>query len=194
MSLQERIYSVLIISASEKLNTALEPLLPVSRYSPLRTVKSVSAARRLCNDRSFDFVIINASSLDEDGVKTAIDISKAPGTIVLLIIPSEFYGNIHDKVVGHGVFTLPKPINRQTFITALDFMESAREKIKKMEKKALTFEEKMDEIRLVNRAKWLLISELKMDESQAHRYIEKQAMDKCISKSSVAKDIIKTYS
>ena len=58
----------------------------------------------------------------------------------------------------------------------------------------MQIEEKMEEIRIVNRAKWLLISELKMDEPQAHRYIEKQAMDRCISKREVADEIIKTYS
>ncbi len=41
-----------------------------------------------------------------------------------------------------------------------------------MKKNTLTIEEKMEEIRLVNRAKWLLIRELHMDEPQAHRYIE----------------------
>ena len=51
----------------------------------------------------------------------------------------------------------------------------------------------MEEIRIVNRAKWLLISELKMDEQGAHRYIEKQAMDRCISKRIVAEEIMKTY-
>ena len=52
----------------------------------------------------------------------------------------------------------------------------------------------MAEIRLVNRAKWVLINELKMDEPQAHRYIEKQAMDRCVSKKAVAEEIVKTYS
>ena len=65
--------------------------------------------------------------------------------------------------------------------------------MRKSEKKALSIEEKMEEIRIVNRAKWLLISELKMDEQGAHRYIEKQAMDRCISKRIVAEEIIKTY-
>jgi len=51
----------------------------------------------------------------------------------------------------------------------------------------------MNEIRLVNRAKWLLISELKMTEPDAHRYIEKQAMDRCVSKRRIAEEIIKTY-
>ena len=52
----------------------------------------------------------------------------------------------------------------------------------------------MEEIRLVNRAKWLLIGELKMDEPSAHRYIEKQAMDRCVSKGEVARGILRTYS
>ena len=52
----------------------------------------------------------------------------------------------------------------------------------------------MAEIRLVNRAKWLLITELKMEEPQAHRFIEKQAMDRCVSRRAVAEEIIRTYS
>ena len=71
---------------------------------------------------------------------------------------------------------------------------SAREKLRKTEKKTLSIEEKMEEIRIVNRAKWILIRELKLDEPEAHRYIEKQAMDRCISKRIVAEEIIKTYS
>ena len=51
----------------------------------------------------------------------------------------------------------------------------------------------MEEIRIVNRAKWLLISELKMSEEDAHRYIEKQAMDRCITRRAMAESIIRTY-
>ena len=72
-------------------------------------------------------------------------------------------------------------------------MSSARERLRKSEKKALSIEEKMEEIRIVNRDKLLLISEMHMDESQAHRYIEKQAMDRCVTRKVVAEEIIKTY-
>ncbi len=36
-------------------------------------------------------------------------------------------------------------------------------------------------------------SELKMDEKQAHHFIEKRAMDRCLSKKEIAEEIIKTY-
>ena len=107
---------------------------------------------------------------------------------------SGFAAEIYDKVAEHGVFVLPKPTSKPIIITALSWLSSAREKLRKTEKKTLSIEEKMEEIRIVNRAKWLLISELKMDEQGAHRYIEKQAMDRCVSKKVVAEEIIKTYS
>ena len=62
-----------------------------------------------------------------------------------------------------------------------------------MEKKNASVEEKIEEIRIVNRAKCLLIEQLKMTEPEAHRYIEKQAMDTRLSKREVAEHIIRTY-
>ena len=76
--------------------------------------------------------------------------------------------------------------------TALTWMVSARERLRKTEKKSLTLAEKMEEIRLVNRAKWLLIERRNMDEPTAHRYIEKQAMDRCITRRAVAEEILKS--
>ena len=45
----------------------------------------------------------------------------------------------------------------------------------------------------MNRAKWLLIEELKMTEQEAHRYIEKQAMDRCVTRRAVAEQILSIY-
>ena len=52
----------------------------------------------------------------------------------------------------------------------------------------------MEEIRVVNRAKWMLISKCGMTEEDAHRFIEKQAMDRCVPKKEIAETIISKYS
>lgn len=194
MSLKERSYRVLVVSAAEKLNTALSPLLAEAQYDPILVVSNVSAAKRAWSEQEFDFVIINSPLPDDPGIRLAIDLSASQGTVVLLFVRAELHEDIFDKVVEHGVFTLSKPVPVPAIAHALRWMESARERLRSMEKKTLSFEEKMEEIRLVNRAKWLLISELKMDEPQAHRYIEKQAMDRCIQRREVAEEIIQTYS
>ena len=113
--------------------------------------------------------------------------------MVLFLARTEQYDLAFEKLAEHGVFLLQKPISRPVFSIALDWLISAREGLRKNRTKTLSIEEKMNEIRLVNRAKWLLISELKMTEPAAHRYVEKQAMDRCVPRKQIAEEIIKTY-
>ena len=73
MSLKERVYSVLIVSAAESFNDALSALLPNSNYSPTHFVSNISAAKRALAERTFDFVIINSPLPDDIGTRFAID-------------------------------------------------------------------------------------------------------------------------
>ncbi len=193
MELEERVYSVLIVSAVEKLNTALSSILSDGHHDPVRIVNSLSAAKRAWGERSYDFVLINSPLPEDAGIRFAIDTANVKGTVVVLFLREEVYGEITEQIIEHGVFTLSKPLSRSVLSQALSWMASAFERLKKTEQKTLSIEEKMTEIRLVNRAKWILISELKMDEPQAHRHIEKQAMDRCVSRRTVAEEIIKLY-
>ncbi len=193
MSLKERVYNVLVVSSAEKLNTALSSILTESMCYPAKFVSNISAAKRIWTESSYDFIIINSPLPDDAGIRFAIDAAASKGTVVLLLLRAELYDETREKVVEHGVFTLAKPLSRPVVLNALDWMESARERLKKMDLKTLSVEEKMEEIRTVNRAKWLLISALGMEEPEAHRYIEKQAMDRSLSKRQVAEEIIKTY-
>ena len=194
MSLKERVYSVLIVSAAEGFNDALSSLLPNTKYSPTHFVSNISAAKRALAERAFDFIIISSPLPDDVGTRFAIDTADSQESVVLLMVRAELQEEIYDKVAEHGVFVLSKPTSKPTMVIALSWLSSAREKLRKTEKKTLSIEEKMEEIRIVNRAKWILIRELKFDEPDAHRYIEKQAMDRCISKRIVAEEIISTYS
>ncbi len=193
MSLQERIYSVLVVSASEAFNQALPDVFPVSTFSPICTVNDLSAAKRAVSERDFDILIINSPLPDDAGLRFAVDAVSTYPIVVLFLARAEQYPDAYDKLAEHGVFLMQKPLSKAMFRLAVGWLISARERIRKTEKKTLSIEEKMAEIRLVNRAKWLLISELKMTEPDAHRFIEKQAMDRCLSRRRVAEEIIKTY-
>ena len=193
MSLKERVYSVLTVSSTDSFNNSISSLLPKSKYSPLHIVSSVSAAKRVIAERSYDFVIINSPLPDDTGTRFAIDVCNTGNTVVLLLVRAELHEDVYDKVAEHGVFTLSKPTSKPTILTALNWLTSAREMLNKTQKKTLSIEEKMEEIRIINRAKWLLISNLKMTEQDAHRHIEKQAMDRCIPKRKVAEEIINSY-
>ena len=193
MELKLTTYSVLIASASDKFSSAITGMLPESRYRPVKFASSVSEARRELLERDYDVVIINAPLPDEFGTRFAVDLTKSGGAGVLLLVSSEHFSEIANKLGEYGVFVLPRPTSPSLVTQALTLACATRERMKRVELKAQTMEEKMDEIRLVNRAKWILIDQLKMSEPDAHRYIEKTAMDRCTTKRVVAQSIIRTY-
>lgn len=190
MPLKEQYYSVLIVSSAEKFNQSMEALLPGTGYYPVQTVSSISAAQRCLAERSFDLVIVNAPLPDDIGRKFAIDASCDRGAVVLLLIRNELYEEIFARVMDYGVLTLRKPTSVPMLVQALDWMRATRERMRRLEKKQMTLEEKMAEIRIVNRAKWALIEVQHMTESDAHHYIEKQAMDRCVTRRVIAEEIL----
>lgn len=193
MSGMLRIYSVLLVSAAEKFNSSLLPLFSGSVFDPVTVVDTVAKARRKLDERSYDFVIVNSPLPDEFGRSLSVDTVKNPNAVVLLLVKSEMYEEICFKMIPHGILVGAKPISVRAMQQFLDSMQSIRERLRGVEKKALTLEEKMEEIRLVNRAKWALINACGMTEEDAHRYIQKHAMDECLSKREMAEKLLQTY-
>ncbi len=191
--MKEQSYSLLIVSSSDSINQALLDVFCEPLFSPLNIVTNISAAKRAIKEREFDIVIINAPLSDDTGYKFALDLVESSSSVIMYMAKSELYLYTYDLLVSHGIFTTQKPVSKLFFQSASSWLISARERMRKTEKKELSFEEKMKEIKIINHAKWILITELKMTESEAHRYIEKQAMDRCVSKSNISEEIIKTY-
>ena len=189
----ERRYSVLAVSASLKFVETLRTLLPEGRYGPVTVLHDAAAARRALAENSYDLVLINTPLPDEFGTRLALDACESSSAGVLLLVKAEHCPDIEAQVSAHGVLTLAKPTSAQLFAQTLRLLCITRERLRGMEKKAVTLQEKMEEIRLVNRATWLLIEELKMTEQEAHRYIEKRAMDRCVTRRAVAEQILSTY-
>ena len=77
-------------------------------------------------ERSYDYVIINLPLPDESGIDFAIDTSNEKNSIVLLLVSMDIYEEIYEKVSRHGVFSIAKPITRQTFDLALRWLEVVR--------------------------------------------------------------------
>lgn len=188
--MEEQVYSMLVVSCAEKFNRALEEFLPTVFLSHTQFAGSISEGRRILAERGFDFVLVNSPLPDGPGVGFAMDLSEARERVVVLMVRTELYGEIYARTAVHGVFTLQKPASRSGMDQALRWMVSAREKLRQAERKTLSLEEKMAEIRLVNRAKWVLIEACGMDEPQAHRYIEKLAMDRGIPKGQAARRVL----
>ena len=185
-------YRVLIVSAVEKIYEYITEILPPGEFSPILRAASAGEAKRMLVSDEADIVIIHPPLPDEFGTELALDLSGGTAG-VLLLVKNDYFDQVCYKVEREGVLTVGKPSSRQTLYGAVKLAAAMSARLAKMERKNKTLQEKMADIRTVNRAKWLLIENLNMTERDAHYYIEKQAMDMRLSRHEVAENIIRTY-
>ena len=190
MVFQDRTYAVLIVSSSEAFSASVRPLLPGTDYWPVDTASFGGAARRNLLDRDYDLILINAPLKDEFGSQLAMDICSDSSSLVLLFVRNELLDEVTAKVMEYGVMTIQKPVSSVLIAQSLRMLCAQRERLRRLEEKQKSVEEKIRELRAVNRAKWLLIEQRGMTEEEAHRYVEKQAMDQRLSKLEMATVII----
>ena len=190
---EKNLYSCMFVSANPSFIDFFTTHLPLDRFYPITKANSAGEAKRLMVDRSFDLVFINTPLPDDFGAKLAIDISRNQTCGILVFVKADVFDAVSQKLEDFGILTLGKPINRQLVFQSIKLLMATRQKIRQLEEKASSLQNKMEEIRLINRAKLLLMQRLNMSESEAHRYIEKTAMDSCKKRSDIAIHIIKLY-
>lgn len=194
MVFQSDPYSVLLVSASEKLNTSVLPLFPGSDFWPVTVVDSLSRARRLLLQQSYDLVVVNAPLPDGMGTDFAMKLCAETDAAVALLIRSELYEEVNAKALPDGVVVVSKPTNSQLLTQVIRGLCAMRERLRSVRQRQSTVEEKMEEIRRMNQAKWLLIEREGLTEQEAHQKILREAMERRVTKLEIAAEIIRTLS
>ena len=192
MASGKNIYRVLIAGANDRTFDSLRELLPPDSYEPPLRAGSAGEVKRMLLETDVDLVILNAPLRDEFGTQLALNLSR-DNLCVLMLVPAESFDAVCYKVEDEGILTLSKPVSRNGLLGAIKLLTAMRGKLRKLDRQNQALQEKMQDIRTVNRAKWLLIEIKRMTENEAHYYIEKQAMDMRLSRREVAENIIRTY-
>jgi len=182
-------HSVLLVSRDNKIISQISVFL-VPPLFELTTTSDFNEARRLAAERTFNIIIADSG----DGFDTdfAINVADSYST-VLLLVPNEHFDEISYRVEGYGILTITKPFEPFYLYNMMKIAIAVQYKVQILSSQTTKLKVKMEEIKLVNRAKMLLISNLNMSESEAHHYLEKEAMDRGLKRTAVAEEILKTY-
>ena len=184
-------HSVLIVSASEAFETAVRKSL--RGFASVDSRKHASSARRYLLERYYDLIVINAPLPDESGEQLARDIAQEGYASVLLAVPSEVYDDALERVSDYGILVISKPVSIRSLDKALRFLTALQNRIMRIERKLQEAEERMQEIRVIDKAKFLLVEREGLTEDDAHRQIGKLAMNQGISRKLIAERIIESY-
>jgi len=185
--------TVLIISGT---GTPAEPYAELLRAASVKQIvvlESAAEARRMLMERDFDLVVVNAPLRDESGESLCRDVVSRGVSQAILVVKSESLGAVSAACEADGVLAVSKPVDNAVFWSALSLAKSARNRILRVQEENTRLKQKIEDIRIVDKAKHILTARLNLSEPEAHRFIEKRAMDLRSSRRAIAEGILKTY-
>ena len=146
----------------------------VLRASAAQYIPAIVAAQKP------DAVVISG------GASAAVDAAERSSAAILLLTDD---AALPRRCIRAGVMTA----HPDELAVVLPSLLATAERLRTLRDKTSSLQQRLDDSRIVARAKLLLISRLGMSEGDAHRYIEKTAMDSCLPRRDVAEGIIRTY-
>ncbi len=185
--------SILLASNTSTTLYLLSSLFQYQQFEKISTASNGGECRRMLLDNEYDLLIIDSPLSDEFGSDLALHAAEKSDTGIILLCPSEKFYDVCGQVEDAGIFTISKPANPDFLYQGVRLLSAARKRVLKLQNENLKLQNKIEEMRLVDRAKCILIQYLNMTENQAHKYVEKQAMDFRQSRTVIAKKILQTY-
>ncbi len=183
--------SILIVSSSEQFDHMVKKSL--SGFVTIDVRRSTAIARRCILERDYDLIVVCCPMPDEMGVEFAMDAAERTGASILLVTPREIYEEVLGQVTDHGIMVLSKPVPPSLMDKAIRYLVAIQGRVLTLRTRNRKLEEKMEELRIVSKAKIILVEKKKMTEDEAHSFIGKQAMNNGVSRRVIAERILEDF-
>lgn len=164
--------------------SSLARLLPALRIPAEYGVLPPEKIRPALTERPVDALILGPGDFD-----LAAELSEHSYTAVMITSTGDRLRDLRPVCAAAGILLA----DSGQLEAALPQLLAMCTRLRTLRQYTSSLQRKLDDTRLVNRAKLLLMSRLNMSEAEAHRYIEKSAMDGCRKRREVAESIIRTY-
>lgn len=185
--------NVLIVSKQRDIGEALAKQLTSFKFDNIEIINSAQEARRKVQRSDYCLVLINTPLSHEYGTDLALDILAVDGPDVILIVKNDQLSQVEKKLVKAPIFILPKPINKYLMQRDINYVINSHNKRERLISQNSKLKKKMNSLKDQFRAKLLLMENLSMSESEAHRYLQKKAMDQGRTPGDIALAIIDLY-
>lgn len=182
--------SILVVANGKQAAGQLATLLVPGVYPAAVTVASASAARRVATERDIALVVLSTPIPGEAAEALAADLAHLSGADVLLLAGEG--ENLRREPLQDTV-VLEKPLNRTLFVEAARILRTVQARTHRLRAENRKLAAKLEEARLVGRAKCALIQYRQLTEDEAHHYLERIAMDSRLPLREVARDILRTF-
>lgn len=160
-----------------------------SGYQVVGEAADGEEAVRLATDLTPDLMVMDIKMPKLDGISAAEKISELKIPVVLLTAFSQ--SDLVKRAAEAGAMAyVTKPFKPTDLLPAIQIALSRFEEITALEAEIADISERLETRKLMDRAKSMLQTKMKLTEPEAFRWIQKASMDRRLSMAQVAKTVI----
>lgn len=174
------------VQAAEKIKYALQR----SGYAVGEICTSSGEAIRRVRAGATDLLLINQEMPDMTGLEVATIIGDENLCSVVLFVSLEKRALCADIVADYDITLCTKPVNISALLSTIEIVLQNRRRMNRMENELVTLKESLENRKLVERAKGILMKRKSISEAEAYRRIQKMSMDSRVSMKDIALKVI----
>ena len=126
-------------------------------------------------------------------LRQCVRLAEGSEAVFLLLVRPGTYEAVWQFVQAAGICVMSWPAPQEVFRQTLRNLLLLKKSLRAMQKKTDQLQSQLQDMKRIQKAKSLLMNQLGMSQADAHRWIEKAAMDRCVKKREIAETIIRMY-
>lgn len=191
-NMENRGECVLLAASGPKSSQSYTEMICAWKALSVTVVRSQKEAWKALQDDTYSMVVILSPLSDGPGYDAALQAAASPAGVLYVCRPSQYEDALsHLGKSGVGVFSID--MGRLLFTHMLQVMYAVHIRLSAEVPQTVLLQDRLKDIRIVSRAKCLLIQYEHLTEEQAHRRIEQEAMNSRRTRREVAQEIVDTY-
>lgn len=187
-----RLDKILVVGSKKDAEHLCRLLSEIGCSSVETSFSAAEGKQALCNN-AYDLVIISTPLPDALGFEFTCSCANITTAGILLMTGEDLTKEQKSQTTSIGALVMKKSFYKTSFQKTIKLLTVAHDLPAGIRGECVQLQEKMEEMRIIDRAKEVLMERLLLSEEQAYHYITKHAMDMRVSKIKVAQAVLYTY-
>jgi len=146
--------------------------------------------RRKLQEQSIDLAITGVDLSDGNGLDALVEIAEINPTPAIIITRQTSLEHVQKALQDHVMAYLVEPIEKDDLVPTVYLVLERFRQFQQLRQEADSLRSALDDRKLVERAKGILMASESLNENDAHRMLQKRAKDKRLKLRQIAAEII----
>ena len=159
----------------------------------LQTISGLDEAGAALERLRPTLIVLQSDAPDAQALHRCAELAETAEAVFLLLVRQEAYSAVWRFLQKSGVCVMTWPMEQAVLTQTLRNLLLLKKSMQTMQAQTDQLRSQLQDLKRIQKAKGLLMRQLGMTEQDAHRWIEKAAMDRCVKKREIAETIIRMY-